>query len=240
MKRNLKALSLTLAAAFALTAIGASAAQAEPAEFTADDYPAVVKGDQEPETENFFRITGPEGGKTECPTAVYEATQTQASSTLTVTPHYPTTCTSSGFTTHIALNGCHYDFHAGTKKAGGSTGTVDVVCPDEQSITITVTVFGTNACQIHIPPQTGLGPVTYTNKGGDTVTVKVEIDNIKYTHTDLNGFCPFAGGGSGEDGEFTSSVLMTGDQDDGSEAHPTTEGRETYLQKGVGTSIDVG
>ena len=220
MRRNLKALGLALLAAFAMSAVVASAAQAEaPAEFTAAEYPAVLTGHEEEEKAEFFEFTP--GNKTECSDVTYEATLTEASTEVTVTPHY-TGCTASGVGTNFNLNGCHYKFTAGT--ATSSTvahGAVHVICPPNKQIEV---VVGGGLCVVDIGPQTLAAGITYTNiKGGgpgtktphDYVTVDIDITGkLKYTDTDTGGiFCPFAGNHTTENGSIVSTVILKGYKD---------------------------
>lgn len=232
MRGNIKTLGLALVAVLAMSAVAASAAQAlTQAKFTADAYPAVIKGAQEG-TENFLEATA--GRKTECKTATYQATLTEASTELTVTPHYAE-CEASGVGTTVDLNGCDFRFTAGTNtSAEDSHGSADIVCPGPIK-SITVTTF---TCTVHIPAQNGLTGVTFTNKSASTVTVDVDITNqIKYTETD--GFlCPFEGNTEGSDGDFVSKVTVHGFKDGQPQAHPTTEGVTTY-GTGAATAIDV-
>ena len=244
MRVNLKALGLALLAAFAMSAVVASAAQATTAKFTAAAYPAVATGNQEggaTNQTNFFEATAGQG-KTECHVASYQMTLTEAQTSITVTPHYAQ-CSSSGFTNHVDLNGCHFLFKVGAIVSETDVhGTADVVCPVGQSITLRVTVFGTTACTTHIPAQTGLTGITYTNVANGDVTVDVDIKNqITYTETRDNGFCPFNTHVQTHDGDFVSKVLVEGFNDTGNEvtgAGTTTPG-VTHYKHNLTRNIDV-
>jgi hypothetical protein len=242
MRVNLKALGLALAAVLVMSAVAASAAQAEISDFTADKYPVVVKGEQEGD-ENYLEAT-PEEQLT-CGVAEYQATLTQAVTTLTVTPHYAE-CKKNGETAvSVALNGCHYLFHThGTTVEGDTPGTADVVCPEEKEITVSGP-FG--ICVDHIPPQAGLGgtsgEVTFTNvPATGHVTVDVDItDTVHVKHTDT-AFCPWTASETIEDGNFVSTVTMKGfeDETEGLITGPTGAETTYHANEEKPVNIDVG
>jgi hypothetical protein len=248
MKSYLKALGLALVAALAISALAAGAAQAENATFTAEKYPAVAKGEQEgPEDHsvevgrNYFEITpdeNHEGERFECDTAQYQATLTDASHKLTVTPHYDS-CTLGGTTANIALNGCHFEFEThGTEVEGDTPGTAALRCPAEESITISGPL---GICVSHVGEQEELEGITFTNKESGDVTVHVEVTTeIKYTHTDTV-FCPWEGGGTASDGGFVTDVTMEGFEDteelvEGPTGPETTYGTDKSLKIDLGAT----
>ncbi len=202
MRGNLKALGLALLAAFAMSAVMASAAQATPAQFTADAYPAVGTGKEVAGTVNKLESTA--GTSISCGNVIYEATQGEASTELTVTPHYTSCETNSGIGVTVDLNGCHYKFTAGTKAAHGSTGSVHIICPTGTEITVTAA-----GCTIHVPPQT-LNGVTYTNEVNGDVKVDVNINTLTTTETDHSAFLCFFGATEIHvtNGLFQSTVLF--------------------------------
>jgi hypothetical protein len=215
--------------------MGASAAQAEKANFEADDYPAVAKGEQEGD-ENYFEIT-PHGNasKTECSTAVYNATLSEASDTLTVTPHY------SGCSQTVRVNGCYFSFEtSGTTVDGVTEGTADVVCPkDKNENKTTIEVVGPfGICEVHVEGEVhgadsganqNLEGITFKNVANGDVTVEVDIKTqIDYIETY-------------EDGNFVSNVLMEGFTDKETIPHPTTSGSQEHppLTYVGGTATDI-
>ena len=222
MIRNLKVLGLALAAVFAMSAIAASAASA--ADLTAESYPATVTGAPQTGTVDTFTTTA---GKVKCPNASYTGTVSAATTTVSITPNFNgpnDTCTAlAGIVpTIIHPNGCTFLFHI---EAGVSTGTVDIVCPAGNEITITANenTAGTltTKCTIHVPPQTGIGPLSYSTTGSGTtreIRLSVAVTNgIQYTET--------AGSGLGAcetttkvqtDGTYSGTDLLTGEVDGGS------------------------
>jgi hypothetical protein len=226
MRGNLKALGLALLAAFAMSAVVVSSAQAlTTGKFTAAGFPAVATGAQEGVVgTNFFESTP--GRKIECTTAKYESTLTEASSTITVTPHYAGCTTEIGgskVNATVTLNGCDFTFHAETVTTSTDVhGSVSVHCPKGGSITVTA-----GTCVIHITGETdnenaNLKKVTYTNvdAAADYVTVDAEIEGIKTHETD--GFlCPFEGDSTPINGKFFSKVKVDGFNDTGNSLHST-------------------
>jgi hypothetical protein len=244
MSIRLKALGLALVAALAMSAVTASAAQAERAEFTAEGgVPAVVKGEQEG-TVNYFERTP--GEKIDCNTVDYQATLEEPNTTITVTPHYAE-CEKGGTGLSTALNGCHYVLHTvGTTTEVGEEeithAATDIVCPEEEAIEIKGP-FG--ICVDHILPQTGLGGLTITNKLADETTPKpymtIHIDitkEITYYHEDT-AFCPWEGPSAHrEDGNFVSTVIMKG-YEDLNELVEGPTGPETTYKEGNEVGIHV-
>lgn len=233
MRSNFKALALALVAAFAMSAVAVSAAQANTAaNFTTVNglYPSVITGEQKANAgqtlaeSNYFE--GTPGQKVHCPTAKYEGTLKGKEPTLTVTPHYGATsggCKATGALTvnaEVHLNGCHYLFNAGTFTTAPqhADGTAQVICPAGKQITITIG----GICEVDVGPQTISSGITYTNLANGHVTIDVNAP-IKYTDTDSPSafFCPFAGNSEGV-GKFVSSVTVAGYNDEGDVTDPIT------------------
>jgi hypothetical protein len=254
MRIDLKALGLALLTAFAMSAVVASAAQAT-SKFTASAYPTVLTGTQEGATaENYFQTT--DGYRVHCPSGnvKYQATVTEDSTSITVTPHFDDTqssqcVTTSGIeassTTH--LNGCHFVISALTNTSATDThGSAQLVCPTGTEITIT-----TVTCVNHIPPQTINSGITFTNIPGggatpeDYITVDVDVQNqITYTETDAF-LCPFNGNTHAGTGDFKATIMVKGYVDNGNPVnhsttatagqtnHPTKEYPHTGVERDI-------
>jgi hypothetical protein len=207
MTRKLKVLGLTVVTSLALSAVGASAAQAT-FSFTAPEGAVDLTGSQA--TQNVF-TTG--GGEVKCNTAQFVGTNTAASAqTQTITPHY-SSCTAFGFTAHVNATPCTYVFSTPTIKikAGEYTGAPPQVNCPAGGITITPTFFGSSVCTATIGTHTPTsGHVIYKNEGAGTtrdVLVTSTVEGIHYTST--GGVC----GESGKtltDGKYTGSVTLKG------------------------------
>jgi hypothetical protein len=259
MRTDLKALGLALLAAFAMSAVVASAAHATSKFTTANgDYPVVLTGTQEGNgsaANNYFESTT--GNKVHCPEAAvkYEATITEARTSVTVTPHYGSTTNSTCISTAgglevtltVHLNGCHFVINALANTSATDThGSAQLVCPSGTEITIT-----TVTCVTHIPPQTISSGITYTNIPAhgttleDYITVDVDVQNaITYTETDAF-LCPYQGNTHTGEGDLRASVRVKGFVDSGNPVnhsttttaqqtnHPTKEYPHTGVERDI-------
>jgi len=192
MIRNLKVLGLALVALLAMSAMVASAASAHPV-FTAPEGSSIKAEDT---GKIKFTVTGQE---VFCEKAVFTGSAGAAPiNSITVNATYEacksglgTTATVTGFGQHGESGKCNFVLY--------STGTADLVCPSGQDVTVDV-----GPCVVHIPAQTGLSKVTYTNdeKAGD-INIDLNVTEITANHTD--GFlCPF-----GSSGHVKGAVLET-------------------------------
>jgi hypothetical protein len=147
MTRNLKALGLTLAVAFALCAVAASAASAQVGKLTADG-PVTLTGalTGEPKKNNFTMF-----GETTCEKATYTAHKLKVTphelivsgeSSMTITPKYGLCVYRNGpivWRVTVDMNGCDYALHLETEKAANEYNTKTTIeCPVGQHITLTV------------------------------------------------------------------------------------------------------
>jgi hypothetical protein len=164
MTRNLKALFLALVAVFALSAIGASAAQAETTKFTAvetkenGEHPHVTTTGTVVQTSNQVFETGTTG-KVTCTETSGEGSitggeaETVEGETLTYSDcTFATTATNAT----VTMNGCKYTFTTPeTITTNEATGKVDLFCPTGKVIEIHVytaggTSHGTSLCTITV------------------------------------------------------------------------------------------
>lgn len=218
MIRNLKVLGLAITAVLALSAVGASMASADA--FKSEAAPVTLTGTTDPGTTETFKTTA---GSVTCHGSYVGTVNATSTTTLSVTPSY-SGCTALGFPgSQVHVNGCSFLFHI-TPTAGVKTGTVDIVCPEGQSIKVTALSVGTLKCTIDVPAQTGLATVTYSNAGaasGSTreVTVSAVINNLHYLHTsELATGLGKCTAGTGTDGKYEGKALVTGEEDKASGA----------------------
>jgi hypothetical protein len=209
MTYKLKLLGLAAVAALALSSFTASVASADV--LTVESLPTTLTGAQEG-----LDVLKVHAGETRCTTVKYQGTvATSPTTTITVTPTF-SGCTFTGLAGAIDMNGCDYLFHINSA-AGTTTGTTDIVCPAGQEITITAPAVGTKKCIVHIPPQTGLGSVTYTNVGvppTSELTLSLALTGIKYSQTAgtaESGNCLTAD--STTTGTYTGKALITGENE---------------------------
>lgn len=197
MTRNLKALGLALVAAFAMSAVVASAASAESAfKFKSNTANPILTATQHGSNVDVFTT---DAGTVSCNTANYVGSQAGTETNeIEVAPTY-SGCTAFGFIgVPIHTNGCKYRFTTGTKTGSDFEGSVHIVCPTTTSPSHKQHVIEITApfsCTVTVPGgQTPAGKVTFTNLGsGHTqeVTVDVDLTGITYEEHDSDSFpCP--------------------------------------------------
>lgn len=227
MIRNFKALGLVLIAVLALSAVGASAAQAQlkltttgPTWLTLDPI-----GNQ---TFTAGSLQVPCTGVGGHATVVNNQTEIKATSVTY------TGCTGSiaGSVVTVTMNSCSYQFHGGKTDPGnaehGIEGEVDLVCPAGGPVidiyqNATKHTEGVTLCKLTIAPFTNKKEITYTNTAGspNDVDLKYEV-TMNYTR-EGSILCPASGTGT-ERGEVTA----TGFVDEGTNANGTPkEGART-------------
>lgn len=217
MMRNLKVLGLALVAMLAMSAVASSMASADT--FTGESSPVALTGSQE--GNDVFTITA---GNTTCKEVIYTGTSASGVTTVTAIPQYPEktasgaqNCTSLGLPALVHSNGCSYLFHIGA----GTEGTLDIKCPEGKEVTVTAGYNVTTKCTIHVPAQTGLSKLTYSNVGTATgptreVLVEAAITNLKYSHTKGTGLGACTAG-SGTTGSYAGQARVTGEIDGSTE-----------------------
>jgi hypothetical protein len=190
MIRNLKALGLLVVAAFAMTAIGASAAHAQPANFQAGSYTATVRGVQTTENtlSNGIRSVS-------CATANLTGGLPAASTTITIESSY-SNCTGNGNTTAtVTTNGCDYTLHVVTKTATDTgTGSVTIMCPPGQAIQVDIWATGKahnepKLCRLEVPEQGPVGgiewhDITPAAPAKKTVLLTLNINTLRVLRTE--------------------------------------------------------
>jgi hypothetical protein len=181
---RLKVFGVALAAVFAASALGASAAQ------------AVVVFNSEKENTTFTSTTATES------VFVYEKALfvkckkvtitnelnlkgTTTTTALLVKPTYDECVDENGNETNVNMNGCYYIYTlTGNNDLDGAT---DLECPLGQSITMKVTIpKGTLFCTWHIAPQKPGGVTEYENEGMETersILLKHKLTGIVATRT---------------------------------------------------------
>jgi len=164
MTRNLKALGLALVAVFAMSVVGASAAQAASHHFDGTVGDALEA--HALTTQIFKPVTG-EPKQFECTEIKVAGKVEEATATsVTVEPLY-SGCTAftppeTTVSASVKPNGCHYRFTGVTttgNPTGGEHATVDVICPEGKEIEIRVT--GLNLKCSTVPAQEVKDAVRY-------------------------------------------------------------------------------
>jgi hypothetical protein len=209
MTRNLKALGLSLVAVFALSALVASAAQAEvhhTLRTSSSTGSAFVEA--EAESTQVFEPAAGAGVNVSCTGVSTETgTVTDKSTESTGRPIY-TGCTSSLGSATVNTAGCHYTF-TGTTNANEHA-VVHLSACTNGGITIS-----TAGCNMKVPNEQTLTGIHYTNVttagGRKDVTIHATVTGIKTTET--NFICHLGGINDGETGTYTGTVQTTGFKD---------------------------
>jgi hypothetical protein len=189
MIRNLKSLGVIVAAVFAMSAIGASAASA--AEFHAGSSSGFITGTQISGAGGHVFTTS--AGTVTCSVAHFEGTFTSSTATSqTITPKYEK-CTAFGFiNVPIHINGCDYNFTAAT---GGQ---VHIICAAGKAIEIT-----TPGCTTTVGTQT-VEKNEFTNST-DTTTGKMHV----ILHTTVSGIVYNECGTVRNNGTYKGTTTIT-------------------------------
>lgn len=203
MKRRLTTIGLAVAA-IAITSVAfANAAVAAPL-FHSESAPVTFKGTS---PNNEF-VTN--AGSVACETSSFSGSNsTTSSSTATLTPVY-SGCTAFGVVgAKISMNGCAYLFHL-VEGSSPPTAKVDVECPSGKEVTIEASI-----CTVHVPPQSGLSHVVFTNKGSKKtrdIEASVTVGGITYTATSgcLNA-------GTASNGIYSGTVTVQGSDSGGAQ-----------------------
>jgi hypothetical protein len=191
MIRNLKMLGLAAVAVLSMSAMLASAAQAEKGTLTAESYPTILTGTQTGALTSFVVAGGVRS--VHCTNANLDATITGPTTSVTVTPTY-SGCTAlpGNLPVTVIMNKCHYTLEL-TKPgstghpAGTGAATVTIVnC--EAGKTIEVNIYETAAkhtaktplCAYTVAAQGPLAAGTYHNNAGPPkdITSTLEVKPV--------------------------------------------------------------
>lgn len=177
MTRILKTLGLAVAAMAALVATMAPAAQAEPGLLTAQQFPAFVTGQQQPQPGVTFDIGAGPLKVVSCGVSQLDATLVGPANPVTFRPTYGN-CVAQpeAMPVTITMNGCDYRFgftKPGSTGAPATTGTMQaaIACPDGQ---IQIHVYenamrhaeNMSLCTYDIGPQEPVPAGIYHNTAG--------------------------------------------------------------------------
>jgi hypothetical protein len=194
---------LALLTAFAMSAVGASAALAAEFFHEAESAARVIG-----HNEGANKFTAGLIGTIECKKATFTGTEYAISpqKMVTVTPKYEE-CTFLGISGFkINVNECTFTFNQPTG-LGPFTGTLNVNCPTGKSIE-----FEANGCKIVVGTQGPLSSVTYTNQATTPKSVKVAASVSKITYT-ASGTCIVIG--EKTDGSYSGTSLADAETETG-------------------------
>jgi hypothetical protein len=123
-------------------------------------------------------------------------------------------CTADPFgTTAISMNSCRFVLTPATKEESTYQAGLDLACESGDSVTVTVTVFGTVACTVHIPAQE-LGEVTLEEVSGEEevadIGMTASIEGIEYDQTAGKGLAPCSNAENETDGTYEGQAILSG------------------------------
>ena len=213
MPRNLKALGLAVVAVLAMSAVVASAAQANDS-FTAAKYPATLSATAGASAIGLDAF----GTEVTCPSTTFSGTLSGASETQTIKPVFPQTfaapCHVGTLPATVTIGSCEFRFHMGATNAGVAAMTSDLVCPTGD---VEIDVYASEAAHTagtpicHITFQTtgnqGLSGATVTN-GTNDVSISGTVAGIQVTQVRTSAIaCP--AGTTEPNGKFTIKTPVT-------------------------------
>lgn len=201
MARNLKTLGLTLLAAFAMSAVTASAASANPL-FHSEAEDTTLTGSQ---GQIVATVLTTDLGELKCKTVKFTGTQEAVTtSTMTLRPKYEQ-CQLGGENATVTENECGFLFHLAAAEAGFEAN-MDIECPAGNKLVIHVP-----ECTTTIPPQAGLKKVTFTNEGETTTRSIIADLNIEKIHYVEHGAGCASETETTTNGTLTGQVTVTGE-----------------------------
>jgi hypothetical protein len=234
MIRKFKVLGPALVAVFAMSALGASAAQATAGTLTSEGKTVIVTAEQT--TGHRFTLTNHKIGEgfatVECTTAEFTGSFVSASmegaTVFTVQPVYEG-CKAFGLNATVTTTGCDYLLHTVTQSGvvidfpgGVVTGngvwhvTTDVVCQNTKDKDGTQTPHRikivTATCEVTIGGQPGLATSSVSNSGGSgtamDLVLSTNITGIVYSVTKDGIGCPLSGTGLFTAGDYTGVTTV--------------------------------
>ncbi len=196
--------------ALACVSMSALATGASASQLKAEKYPAKVTGGT-----GDLTFTFEESLYTKCSGDFYAdlAAPTEA---LTASSVFQG-CVFWGLITSIEMNGCHWQFDTGAGGGDQFAGTMGILCPTGKGIRAAGA-----GCEILIPTQTGLGPVSYENLTTATpkpkVTATVSATGVTYNRVKDGLFCPLSGTGSVSDGTLSLTAIFSAQEKEGAKS----------------------
>lgn len=208
MNRKLKMLGLAVSASLAISAVGATAAQA--IEFTSSAEHTILEGSQS--TTHQF-TTGSGVGAINCTTVTFEGTMSEeVEEEVTLTPTYAGCKDNLGRTVDVVMNGCQYRFNVTSGSFPTYEGNIDVVCSESQIEVKITNELGVAFCTMSIAAQNGIGPATYHDEN-EEIRVGVSATNLK--HTTSGGFfnCGIVDG-EHSNGTYAGEAIVAGEDEE--------------------------
>ena len=200
MIRKLKVLGIALIASFAMSAVSASGASANP--FFHSEFAGIfltgAQGEMNP------NVLTTDLGELKCKVVQYGGSQgAMTTPTMTLTPKYEE-CTINNQNAVVTVNGCAYTLHL-EQQTNPIEALMGIECPDGQKI-----VIHAPQCTITVPPQGPHSSVTFTNEGaGMTRSFIADLNVSGIDYQEHGAGC--AGAGTTENGTYTGQATITGE-----------------------------
>jgi hypothetical protein len=228
MIRNLKTLGLALVAVLAMSAMTASAANAqlEDAELTSEASPVTLDGTQEG-----LQVLTRDGRTVSCSVADFHAEAEPGDTTIDIVPTYENCVSNINSPATVTMNGCKYRFHLkkDTIDHGGGnitstyTAEAKLTCPPNQKVQIHVYsshnnhTNNVNLCTYEFGEQTVGGTIDLTNEpvsGVPPVTpkdwIRAHINVASIDSTRTTGGALLCGVESDANGELHGTAILKG------------------------------
>jgi hypothetical protein len=200
MNRKLKTLGLALVAVFAVSAVAAPVSSASP-ELHSETGHTILTGNQI--TANELAL---DAGTMKCASLKFDGTiEVATTTTFGLTPTFSECKFGAEINALFTHNECRFRFHVGPNTEH-LTGSVDIVCPDNQQIEIDAPM-----CTITIPPQANLQGVTYTNENeGMERSIVLDINLVGIDYEEHGMLCENETETT-NNGTYTGRVTVTGE-----------------------------
>ena len=234
MIRTFKVLGLALVAVLALSAVGASGAQALKIGATGPTWLTF-------DALNTQEFTTPGGVTVKCTGIGGHATVENNQTEVTATSISYSGCTTNitGTVATVTMEGCDYFFHGGETDPEdpnhGIEGEVNLVCPEGKSAVIDVYASaakhtaGETLCKFKIPGFTGHREITYTNTTGSRNDFDMKAVEVPVAYTREGSILC---GAASATGHYHGEITVTGFKDEGSSGGNPVEGRRTGVAVG--------
>jgi len=246
MNRNLKALGLALLAVFAMSAVLASAAQAQLAKVTVGSSPAWLTGEviSHPTIGNFATFTLAGGQVLSCEAANFDATVRNGDTEITFVQTFSACKAVIGTESHlvtVTMNHCDFLLHDMTTQSPNSTtftALIDLVCPAEKQVEIHVYKAAANETEELCTYKVA----SFQNKGGNVIHNEAGTphNDLKLTHTVTEIKTTRTGsllcGAASQNATFTCSTTIRAFEDLGGSI---VDGTVVGLLEGAQTSLTI-
>lgn len=206
MTRTLRTIGIAVAAVFAMSAVGASAASANPF-FHTEFAGTTLTGGQTGLVANVLKT---DLGEMKCKVVQFGGSQAaQTTTTMTLNPKYEE-CKIGMVNATVTLNGCAYTFHL-EEQAEPVEARMGIECPFAGG----KIEIHAGECTITVPAQEPRKTVTFTNEGEATTRSVVADLNVSGIHYIEHGAGCASETVTTENGTYTGVITVKGEDSEG-------------------------